>query len=366
MKILFCGSMVPEQVEYQVKDISGAGNRFQNNMINNLREAGHEVIECSFLGMKIPAETAKLLRGNYVIKKNGNMLKSIRAFEMLLKEAMGDTSVVICYNITYAWLTLPFLAKKRGKKSIVILADYSEEESYTSAAKKLYAKLQRFSMRRFDLVVGLSGNIQGMLKKRQKFLLMEGGIDRKLYDSFSSYKPHAEGQPLTLMYSGLLNHVTGVDLLLEAMKQVKRRDIRLIISGRGELEKEIQAAAETDDRIRFLGYLAYDEYVRQLQDADILLNPRNMELPENRNNFPSKILDYLATGKPVISTRFAGWEKFEEAIFFCGSSAEELGNCMENAEDRIADSETVFSCNRKRAAWFIWDEQLKRILEEIQ
>ncbi len=354
MKILFCGTMVPEEIEYQVKDISAAGNRFQNNMIRNLKRAGYEVTSCSFLGMNIPDSVKKQLKGNYVFKDSG-LLRGIQEYSGLIKRTMSDTETVICYNIAYAWLILPLMAKRRHKRSIVIVADYSESVSYKSIAGKVYAGLQLWSMRQFDTVVGLSENIKDKLRKKQCFILMEGGIDEELYNAFS-YRPHKKGAPIIFMYAGLLNHVTGVNLLLDAMKQVKRQDIRLWISGKGELEEAVRAAAKEDDRICYLGHLPYEEYIQKLEEADVLVNPRDMSLPENRNNFPSKIMDYLAAGKMIVSTRFAGWERFEENIVFCENGED----CLEVCLEMVMDQRKVFQKNRERAKQFEWGIQLKR------
>lgn len=321
------------------------------------------MVSCSFLGMEIPDDIKKKLTGNYVFKDK-DMLKAIWGFHGLLKRTMSDTETVICYNIAYAWLFLPFIAKRMHKRSIVIMADYSESISYKSISGKLYAILQLWSMRRFDTVIGLSGKIKDKLRKKQRFVLMEGGIDEELYHSFV-YRPHEEGTPITFMYSGLLNHVTGVNLLLDALKRVERQDIRLWISGKGELEEEVKAAAEKDNRICYLGHLPYKEYIQKLQEADVLVNPRDMSLPENQNNFPSKIMDYLAAGKVIVSTRFAGWERFRENIVFCGDSMEEIRKGMEEAVKRLSDDRTIFYANREKAKKFEWGMQLKRIFEEM-
>lgn len=369
MKILFCGTMVPEEIEYEVRDISAAGNRFQNNMIRNLKEMGHEIVCCTYLGMDIPEETGRMLRQRDAaggqeryVQKGGKILHSILEYRRAVRKAMDDTETVICYNITYAWLRLPVWARKKKNKSIAILADYSESESYRNPLMKFYARMQRQSMRRFDTVIGLSPNIRHKLRKEQRFMLMEGGIDRGMLDMLR-YRPHREGQPTVFLYAGLLSRVTGVDILLEAMRRIKRQGIRLIITGKGDLEENVRQAAAEDERILFRGHLSYEEYVEQLQEADILVNPRNMELPENQNNFPSKIMDYLASGKTIISTRFAGWERFQENILFCDCDAQALGICMERAQDMPADEAAVFRMNRETAGQFEWQTQLKRVLE---
>lgn len=357
MKILFCGTQVPEEIEYQVRDISAAGNRFQNNLCFNLRKCGHEVEECAYIGVPVPEKVRDKLRENAVLKEDG-FLRSLLVYRRKLLNLLNDSDVVICYNITYAWLFLPLWARRRHKKCIAIIADYSETVSYASILGKLYAFFQGASMRRFDKIVGLSANMRGKLGKNQSFILMEGGIDRKLYDAFH-FAEHVDNMPITFLYSGLLGEVTGVDKLLGMMKKIKSQDIRLLISGKGTLEETIKKAEKEDPRICFLGHLPYDSYIELLNKADVLLNPRNMELPENLNNFPSKIMDYLAAGKIIISTKFAGWENFREYIMFC-DDYEEMASLAENIH--LENERERFDRNRRFAQTFLWEKQMAKIL----
>ena len=117
MKVLFCGTQVPENIEYQVKDISAAGNRFQNNLIANLRKCGHEVTECVYIGVPVPESIRKELPGNIVFKCSG-FLKSLLAYRKLVRKLLDDSDTVMCYNITYAWMFLPFWARRKKKRSM--------------------------------------------------------------------------------------------------------------------------------------------------------------------------------------------------------------------------------------------------------
>lgn len=371
MKVLFCGTLASEHIEFQIKGISAAGNRFQCNMIKNMQELGYEVYTCSYLGITLPDEIKdelkreEQLRKNkcqYVFKEKNMILCIIQYYKKMLK-VLKSVDIVICYNIIYAWLLLPYIAKGKGKKCIVIVADYSESISYQRAIHKIYAKLQLLSMQGFDIVIGLSLNIHSKLKKKQNFILMEGGIDQTFYDMFSN-QVWSKEPPFILMYSGLLSEVTGLRLLLKAMQQIHRQDIKLIITGKGPLEKEVKQAVIADERICYKGYLTYEEYVEQLHNADILINPRNMNLPENRNNFPSKIMEYLATGKLILSTKFAGWEKFEKNVIFCESNADGIQRGIEDIIGKWGDRELYYRSNRGRAKQFEWKEQIRRILEQ--
>lgn len=364
MKILFCGTNVPDEIEYQVRDISAAGNRFQNNLIANLRKCGHEVVPCVYLGVPVPEELREKL-GDTVIVRSDGFIKSLWRYRKCACKLLDDTDIALCYNTIYAWLFLPIWTHRRGKRCVAVIAGYSEPDSYSRWSLKIYAWLQCRSMRRFDTVVGLSEAIRAKLRGKQRFIRVEGGIDRALYDALGTEAPeHPVGSPITILYSGLLNSVQGVDLLLDAMRQVTNRDIRMYISGKGELEQTVREAERMDGRVRYLGFLPYEEYIQRLREADIFINPRNMTLSENQNNFPSKIMDYLAAGKPILSTRFAGWERFRENAVFCDSDPQSVARAIETLPELLARAEDIYCTNRKRAEDFLWEKQIAVMLGE--
>ncbi len=354
-RILFVGTMVPDELEARAEGISAAGNRFQNNLIRNLGKAGYEVDTLSFLGSPLKEEQkAALLRGDYgpwkgVVATGGikGKIASIRHFAKVCRTLLCDKDYVVCYNILYAWLTLPKCAKREKSKSIAIIADYSGAECFRSLPRKLYAMVMKASFRRFDTVVGLSKKISPMLRKEQKFVLMEGGIDRALYDYFQD-PPRQDNTTCTILYAGLLEQVTGIDLLLSAVNMLPASfPVRILFTGKGSMMDAVKEAAASDPRISYLGHLPYEEYLEVIKGADILINPRNMNLPENRNNFPSKILEYLCSGKPVISTRFIGHEKFPQ-FFYCGSSPEEIKAMLTEADKLLPQKQELYDQSRKQ------------------
>lgn len=119
-----------------------------------------------------------------------------------------------------------------------------------------------------------------------------------------------------------------------------------------------------DERIVFLGCIPYPEYLNELKSADVLVNPRNMNLPENDNNFPSKIMEYLAAGKTIVSTRFPGWERFSDYIFFTESSVTGMKDCMLKAASD--DAQIRNKRNRQLAEKFIWGNQIKKITRKLE
>lgn len=386
MRILYVGLNVPEAIEYQVKDISAAGNRFQNNMISALKELGHNVRNLSYIAVPMADTVADSIQQDvsyqYVRKHQGilGLVKAIFQFRSELKKQVRECDVVIVYDLVYAWLSLPKIARKHQKKTILVLADYSGEESFHSFGRKIYARLQKRSMRHYDVVVGLSEGLKSLLNPNQRFMLMEGGLKRELFDSLA-HEPRMNQKEITLVYSGLLNEVTGVMEFLKAMEQVMKPkspddsmdasdtyQVKCIITGKGDMETDISKMAEKYGWLTYMGHLTYDRYIEVIKHADVLVNPRDMRLPENHNNFPSKIIDYLTTGNQILSTRFAGYEKFENEISFTDIETLEaaLAETIEQVKQMTTEEKQKhYDHNREFVQQFLWENQLDRVLQLV-
>ena len=169
------------------------------------------------------------------------------------------------------------------------------------------------------------------------------------------------------MYSGILEKVTGIEMLIDAFLECNDDNIQLNVTGDGSLAEWIRDVSKRDNRIHYYGCIPYDEYRKKLSEADILINPRNMNLPENQNNFPSKIMEYLATGKMVISTKFPGWKRYQKYITFCENDSQSLQMTIEEWALSIKKrGEQEYFSNREFARRFLWNEQVEAIINFLR
>ena len=91
-----------------------------------------------------------------------------------------------------------------------------------------------------------------------------------------------------------------------------------------------------------------------------------MNLPQNQNNFPSKILEYLVTGKVIISTKFPNLQEFEGNIFFCESNAQSIADKIEFIVKNYNNIyKNQYIINRKEAHRYDWSIQSKKIEQLI-
>jgi glycosyltransferase involved in cell wall biosynthesis len=372
-KILFCGNVVDDKTEYRNPLVSAAGNRFQANVISSLRASGQEVNVKSYVSVPLTMEDRVNLQGygeGCIVREPGKigLLQSVLHFLKSLRSGLQEADCLMAYNVNYPWLLLPMMARKRKVKSCLILADYSGKEAVHGCLKKIYARLQLASIRRYDVVVALSANMNSYLNAKQKTIIVEGGITRELWENLAKSDKEKKERKV-LLYSGLLSRVTGIEELIRKLECLKDTDaVKLVITGKGDLQEQIEKLASTKSWIEYKGHLPYGEYVRLLKTADIVINPRNMDLPENQCNFPSKILDYLATGAIVVSTRFPGWERFQAHIVF--SDLDSIGQVIQEIIDLkdvefVQKSKKTYEENRRFAEEFIWDKQIRRILNEV-
>ena len=111
-----------------------------------------------------------------------------------------------------------------------------------------------------------------------------------------------------ILYSGKLTKSSGVLDILKAAKLLKLNfgSWKIKISGllvknssrHLDIPKLIEKMGLTE-KIEFLGYLTFDKYKNLLNNSDILIVPKTSE-KINSLNFPSKLGEFLITGKPVI------------------------------------------------------------------
>lgn len=105
------------------------------------------------------------------------------------------------------------------------------------------------------------------------------------------------------LLSGTLNKNTGLDLAVKAFKCIPKAE--LILTGfMGESEKSwIKSVMINYPNIRYVGFISnYSEYLKLLSSIGVVLSLRNPSVEVNRYNFPSKILETLGYGIPIIST----------------------------------------------------------------
>ena len=141
----------------------------------------------------------------------------------------------------------------------------------------------------------------------------------------------------------------GIMQLISAFYRINSGNYRLWICGSGNAEDEIKSFVEIDRRITYWGELANSE-VRKLQKrATVLVNPRMSAELFTKYSFPSKIIEYLASGTPTISYRLAGIpdEYFDYCFVPDREDEDGLKQCIIDVCEMTSDELSSFGSKAK-------------------
>ena len=115
--------------------------------------------------------------------------------------------------------------------------------------------------------------------------------------------------PRSVFYDGGVSKQYGLADLVEGFRMADIPNARLEIYGPGDYVPELQKIAEEDSRIIYGGMLMNSEIVEREQQATLLVNPRPTHEEFVKYSFPSKTMEYMASGTPVLTTRLPGMPK---------------------------------------------------------
>lgn len=110
----------------------------------------------------------------------------------------------------------------------------------------------------------------------------------------------------TVFYAGGLNEKYGIGCLCEAFMRLEQPDIRLVLYGEGPYVEKLRELQRQDPRIEYRGTASNETVMAAERAADLLVNPRFSGEEYTFYSFPSKNLEYMASGTPLVTTRLKG------------------------------------------------------------
>lgn len=152
-------------------------------------------------------------------------------------------------------------------------------------------------VKHFDSFVLLSEPMANDLCISEKpYTIVEGifsqGRDSDCHVSKDAHK--------AILYTGNLNNRYGILNLLDAFSQIKSSEYRLWIRGEGNTKDEVIRRSRLDNRIVYYDRMSIDELRKLQQRATLLVNPVPPSAEFTRYFFPSKTMDYMASGTPTL------------------------------------------------------------------
>lgn len=109
-----------------------------------------------------------------------------------------------------------------------------------------------------------------------------------------------------VMYAGGLYEKFGIKDLVDAVSEMQDDSFELHLYGEGNSVDYIKSASKKCSNIKYMGVVGVDEIKRAESDAYLLINPRPVDEEYTKYSFPSKTLEYMSSGTPVLTTKLSG------------------------------------------------------------
>ena len=155
------------------------------------------------------------------------------------------------------------------------------------------------SLHRFDGLISFTEEVKDDLRVDIPFCSFSIGCNP---DSIPEQLPEIISEK-TAVYAGTLMYYNGIQEMLKAFVLLGP-EYQLHIYGYGPLEREVERAASEHSNIVFHGRFDSSNTAEVLAKYQLLLNPRRIDPAIGNFTFPSKLVDYILTGKSVLTSRF--------------------------------------------------------------
>lgn len=304
----------------------GAAENFLRQIALGLNECGASIRIIRLRGRRYGGENNTCINCSNLLLKNSpknDVLKLLKLiainlfvpFSVITSKLRYKSSVIILYGIDYSYDCIPFVltSKLLKIKLFRINADYCDKQSGLWQRLKFvfYERQIKHIDKFFTGIIVLSKYLKDLAIKNgvqnTKILLIPHFIDIL---SFTSENVIAEQQTSKTIigFCGTPSISNGILDLMEAFKIVNKKhdNVELLIIGNPiESIKRLideQTMISNHQNITCTGYLQKEDVKVNLNRCSILVNPRKSgRLAEA--GFPTKLGEYFACKKPVITTK---------------------------------------------------------------
>ncbi len=401
MTILFLCGYYENDVETEIiqnakAPIEYSANIFQKKMIEGFRKLSFEKYDFSILSAPFvgcyPNASKLITFKTFPVSKDCQYVGflNIWGFRNLsrahaLKKALNKfidlcdkEKRIVIYSIHTPFLEAALYAKKKDPyiKICLIVPDlpqYMNLNAHVSILYKIGKKVDIWHFRKMnkdvDSYVLLTEQMKNKIDTLDKRTIIVEGIleDDFLKRSFNNVKT----QSITkyIVYTGKMSQKYGVKNLIDAFKKIPDTNYRLVLCGRGELDSYIKQCTNNDSRIIAVGQVSPEESREWQHKADVLVNPRQNNEEYAKYSFPSKNLEYLTVGVPVVAHNLSGMPAVYKDFVFCIG---EDGNEIDAIGASIKEALSCPDCSLKYNAFIEYAMRnltasgvIKRMLEKV-
>lgn len=226
-----------------------------------------------------------------------------------------------------------------------------------SNGNSLFHQLLINQASRLDAYLSLTSGLVDVYNQNKPSYVFEGLVQEENEE---------KRDPITnyFFFGGSLYEKYGVKTLVDAFHESNLKS-KLVIAGSGPLEKYIESLAEDDYRILYLSQISKEKAISYMKNAIANINPRPLNSKLDAESVPSKLIEYLSIGVPVISTKYPKlYGTFKDDVnWIQGNEVFEMKAALENYDVTIQEQyiKKAMTAKRKVFEFYGLDVQAESI-----
>jgi len=293
-----------------------------------------------------------------------------RANEALARRQIRQAGATMGMEQPLLWLnphSAVHMAGRMGERAVV----YDITDDWISLTQKdwlrrLTAAQDAALCRRAEAVIVCSQKLFEMKRDLAKNLhLIPNGVDaahyRRVQDTALPLPPLAAHWPKPVLgYTGTI-HPDRVDMgLVEALAQ-KFAHGTVALVGPNLLPPGDAARLKALGNVQMTGAVSYAQVPDYMRAFDVCITPHRMT-PFTESLNPIKLWEYLAGGKPIVSTDVAGFRDYPQFVRIAGTTEAFLEAC----EAALAEGQTGQAARQAEARLHSWESRLDAVINVFQ
>lgn len=401
MDILCLMGLFPKEYENTVLEnsivgVQNAANKFQWGIVNGLdgiEEAHFKIVNSLYIGsypkryteLKIPsfqfshsynAKDINVGFTNLSILKIYSRYRGVKKqVDEWVKEKNGEKKVLLAYAMTSPFVEILNYVKQKYPHVIccLVVPDLPEfmntssiENLFYKNAKRLQIKHFKRNLKNIDCYVFLTEFMKEWFEWDVKYTVIEG-ISSKTQQDLEKTNQIKEKRK-SILYAGMIEEKYGVVDLVKAFMQINDEEWTLELFGNGSSINVIREIAKKDSRVHLRGMVPNNQVLKEQKEVELLVNPRNDMQSFTKYSFPSKVIEYMGSGTPMIGYKLSGMPEEYKEYFYCVDNTKDgLYKTLKMAMELSSDERRMMG--RKAEKFIVTKKtaivQCKKIIEML-
>ena len=248
------------------------------------------------------------------------------------------------------------------KKKKLVYQRTDRYEEYPNVDTKIIRQYDHKLKAAADLTIFVNKALYAEEKDRcRKALYLDHGVD---YELFATAEMNKEippdmrdvDRPVVGFFGGIDNHTSDIDLMEKVIDLLP--EMNFVFIGKPSIDCQNLLSKKN---VRLLGQKPYEQIPHYGKCFDVAIMPwRQNRWIEACN--PIKLKEYLALGKPIVSTPFNQLQNYKDVVYEAKTSEE----FAERIKQALAeDNPQRVTARRKKVQAFTWDHKAVLLLDEL-